>query len=76
MHLSEFLLDWSVGKNPYKMHKYLWKAFPNIPESSRTFLFRFSEGKAGEPFRILMQSTIPPQCSTMPRGCSLLTAQD
>lgn len=76
MHLSEFLLDWSVGQNPYKMHKHLWKAFPDMPESGRPFLFRFSEGKRGEPFRILMQSTIPPQCSAIPQGCSLLRTKD
>lgn len=40
MYLSKWQFPSSLGKNPYSLHRILWKAFPGEEETRRPFLFR------------------------------------
>lgn len=72
MHLSEILLDSKLARNPYEIHRHLWRLFPSISKDKRSFLYRVSYGRNSEPLRILMQSLYEPTDSTNGRGCIIL----
>lgn len=69
MHLSEILIDWNLGRNPYEVHRQLWRLFPGHSDRDRSFLYRVSIDKRGEPFRILMQSELEPEMTDTINGC-------
>ena len=47
MFISKWQFPSSLGKNPYALHRLLWKAFPGEGVKRRPFLFRSeSDGKA------------------------------
>jgi len=69
MHLSEILMDWHIGRNPYEIHRQLWRLFPGHADKARFFLYRVSNDKRGEPLRILMQSALEPKMTHSIRGC-------
>lgn len=72
MHLSEILLDAKFTKNPYEIHRHLWRLFPGMPEDKRSFLYRVSYGKDNEPLRILMQSIYEPSATENIKGRVIL----
>jgi len=76
MYLSEIVMDWSLLKNPYDIHRHLWQVFPGIPGENRPFLFRVNLGKKGKASRVLMQSAISPSLALLPCGCSLLRTKE
>lgn len=60
MFLSKWQLERTadLARNPYEIHKLLWRAFPDREQDARPFLFRL-EGRARWQ-NMLMQSTLPP----------------
>jgi len=76
MYLSEFIIEWPLHKNPYDIHRYLWDAFPGMPDEDRPFLFRASPVERGEPIRVLMQSAIAPSDKLLSSGCSLCRSKE
>jgi len=72
MHLSEIVLDAKLLKNPYEIHRFLWRLFPGMSEDTRSFLYRVFYGKDNEPLRILMQSEYEPSATENIKGCVLL----
>lgn len=69
MYLSEILMDSKLGRNPYEIHRHLWRFFPGMPDDKRSFLYRVYYGKDNEPLRILMQSFHEPSASNNVNGC-------
>lgn len=72
MYLSEILMDSKLSRNPYEIHRHLWRLFPDMPEDKRSFLYKVSYGKNDEPLRILMQSLNEPSTAENVKGCVLL----
>ncbi len=72
MFLSEILLDSKLSRNPYEIHRHLWRLFPGMPEDKRSFLYRVSYGKDNDPLRILMQSLYEPSPTESVKGCIIL----
>jgi CRISPR system Cascade subunit CasE len=60
MHISEWALPAKNTANIYSIHKYLWETFPDIPEKTRPFVFRFDKPTRTEHGKILMLSSIEP----------------
>ena len=69
MYLSRVELPWQAGRNPYDIHRQLWRLFPNAGQETRTcsederagFLFRCERVQPGLPVRLLVQSKNHPQ---------------
>jgi len=72
MHLSEILLDSKLARNPYEIHRHLWRLFPGMPDDKRSFLYRVSYGKDNEPLRILILSRHEPFATEKVKGCDIL----
>lgn len=72
MHYSEFVLDWNYVKNPYEIHKRLWKAFPDRPDADRPFLFNLQWSRPGNNARALMLSLIKPASDKLEPGVKML----
>lgn len=68
MFISRVEVPWEVARNPYEIHRRLWRLFPGqiaetrrqADESRQGFLFRIESQPTGRPTRLLMQSRIPP----------------
>lgn len=68
MHLSRIELPWDAVRNPYDIHRHLWRLFPgqeremhDIGDTSRQgFLFRIEAQATGRPARLLLQSRRTP----------------
>lgn len=60
MYLSRVLIKGEQFRNPYEIHRALWKAFPEAPNQERDFLFRV-EQKNLHQAHILMQSNRLPE---------------
>jgi CRISPR system Cascade subunit CasE len=56
MYLSKIFISWRKARNPYDIHRELWKLFPSRPDSNRDFLFRLERQQKGLGADILMQS--------------------
>ncbi|EXJ14560.1 type I-E CRISPR-associated protein Cas6/Cse3/CasE [Imhoffiella purpurea] len=69
MILSRAEIPWSETRNPYDMHRAIWRLFPGeAAESRRTqdqprqgFLFRVEQHRAGRSAQVLIQSRRMPQ---------------
>lgn len=69
MILSRAEIPWSEARNPYDMHRAIWRLFPGeAAESRRTpdqprrgFLFRVEDHRPGRPAQVLIQSRCRPQ---------------
>jgi CRISPR system Cascade subunit CasE len=69
MFLSRVEIPWQRARNPYDVHRQLWRLFPDQPREARQdaesarqgFLYRFEEMSPGKPVRVLLQSRLPPQ---------------
>ena len=58
LYLSVFEMNARATANPYQVHRHLWRAFPGRREEMRPFLFHVT--REGQPIRVVMQSTLPP----------------
>lgn len=72
MFLSRVEIPWEFARNPYNLHRQLWKLFPgegketrsNGEESRQGFLFRIEENSTGRPARLLVQSRRIPEAAS------------
>lgn len=63
MFLSKVLISGAACRNPYEVHRVLWKLFPEDAAADRDFLFRV--GKAAQDrVEVLMQSLRKPEISS------------
>lgn len=68
MFLSRVEIPWEFARNPYNLHRQLWRLFPgeeketrsNNGEARQGFLFRIEENKTGQSARLLVQSRRAP----------------
>ena len=71
MYLSRIEIPWSTARNPYRIHKDIWKLFPNTSKEPRKsaederqgFLFKTEGSHSGRPTRFLVQSRQLPATS-------------
>jgi CRISPR system Cascade subunit CasE len=69
MYLSRVEVSWESAKNPYNLHRAIWKLFPGSERESRAtaeesrqgFLFRVEQNEPGRPAIVMMQSRRAPQ---------------
>ena len=71
MYLSKIIVSWQNARNPYDIHKVLWKMFPGRPDDCRDFLFRIERQQKDLGTDILMQSAQSPNQGSR---TSLITA--
>ena len=72
MFLSRVEIPWDTARNPYDIHRALWRLFPDHERETRTsvdenregFLFRFESHATGRPTRVLLLSRWAPQLAT------------
>ena len=68
MFLSRVEIPWEFARNPYNLHRQLWRLFPGEERETRSgsdelrhgFLFRIEESPTGRPARLLVQSRRAP----------------
>lgn len=68
MYLSRVEIPWEFARNPYNVHRQLWRLFPgeeketrqNNEELRQGFLFRIEDNLTGRPARVLVQSRRAP----------------
>lgn len=68
MFLTRVELPWEAARNPYDMHRWLWRLFPGEAPETRAsgdeerqgFLFRVDYSQTGRPTRLLVQSRRAP----------------
>jgi len=69
MFLSRVELPWESARNPYDLHRNVWRLFPGEEREPRAsgeaerqgFLFRVEHNPTGRPARLLVQSRRPPE---------------
>ena len=69
MFLSRVELPWEDARNPYDLHRQVWRLFPGEARESRVsdeaerqgFLFRIEQNPTGRPARLLVQSRRAPE---------------
>ncbi|MEZ0368067.1 MAG: type I-E CRISPR-associated protein Cas6/Cse3/CasE [Candidatus Sericytochromatia bacterium] len=66
MYYSQFEIAPVQGRNPYELHKLLWKAFPERPDANRDFLFRVDWPRHRAPLIVLLQSQTEPAALNQP----------
>ncbi len=72
MFLSRVEIPWEFARNPYELHRQLWRLFPGEEKETRSngeelrqgFLFRIEENPTGRPARLLVQSRRTPEVAT------------
>lgn len=73
MYLSKIMISGAACRNPYEIHRALWKLFPLAPDAGRDFLFRVE--RAGQQnAEVLMQSLREPIAATF-REARLLASR-
>lgn len=68
MFLTRVELPWEAARNPYDIHRQLWRLFPGEAPEPRSsgdeerqgFLFRVEDSQIGRPTRLLVQSRRTP----------------
>ncbi|MCC6505761.1 MAG: type I-E CRISPR-associated protein Cas6/Cse3/CasE [Aquimonas sp.] len=68
MFISRVEIPWDAVRNPYDMHRQLWRLFPGEEREPRQhgdqerqgFLFRIEDHSVGRPARVLVQSRRSP----------------
>ncbi len=73
MYLSKILITGSACRNPYEIHRALWKLFPADAEAARDFLFRVERSDRNHA-EVLMQSDRQPETST--DGARILASKE
>lgn len=72
MFLSRVEIPWEFSRNPYDLHRQLWRLFPGEEKETRSngeelrqgFLFRIEENQTGRPARLLVQSRHAPEAAS------------
>lgn len=72
MFLSRVEIPWEFSRNPYDLHRQLWRLFPgeekemrsNNEELRQGFLFRIEDNPTGRPARLLVQSLRAPEATS------------
>ncbi|NPU83378.1 MAG: type I-E CRISPR-associated protein Cas6/Cse3/CasE [Syntrophaceae bacterium] len=59
MHLSKVMISGSTCRNPYEIHRALWRLFPEDADAQRDFLFRV-EHSGQQSAEVLLQSIREP----------------
>lgn len=81
MFLSRVEIPWEFARNPYDLHRQIWRLFPgeesetrsNGEESRQGFLFRVEDNPTGRPARLLVQSRHAPEAAS---GLVLIGARE
>ncbi len=68
MFISRVEIPWETVRNPYDIHRQLWRLFPsevretrqNSEQGRQGFLFRIEDHRTGRPTRLLVQSRRAP----------------
>lgn len=68
MFISRVEIPWEAARNPYDLHRQLWRLFPGEEREARAsgeqdrhgFLFRIEDQGTGRPARLLVQSRREP----------------
>ncbi len=68
MFISRVEIPWEAARNPYNLHRQLWRLFPGEQRETRAsgeqdrqgFLFRIEDQGTGRPVRLLVQSRRAP----------------
>lgn len=68
MFLSRVEIPWEFARNPYELHRQLWRLFPGEEKETRSngeelrqgFLFRIEDNPTGRPACLLVQSRRAP----------------
>lgn len=68
MFISRVEIPWEAARNPYDLHRQLWRLFPGEDRETREcseqdrqgFLFRIEDQSTGRPTRLLVQSRRAP----------------
>lgn len=68
MFISRVEIPWNAARNPYDIHRQIWRLFPGEARESRStweeerqgFLFRLEQGAPGRALRALVQSRFAP----------------
>lgn len=63
MYLSKIVVSGTACRNPYEIHRVLWKLFPEDADANRDFLFRVEQAERTYA-EVLMQSVREPEIST------------
>lgn len=71
MFLSRVEIPWDAARNPYDLHRQLWRLFPGEAREARSsgeeerqgFLFRVEEHQPGRPACLLVQSRRTPEAA-------------
>lgn len=63
MFLSEIMINGAACRNPYDIHRALWKLFPGDADADRDFLFRV-ERSGQQSAEVLLQSLREPKNTT------------
>lgn len=72
MFLSRVEIPWEFARNPYNLHRQLWRLFPGKEKETRSngeelrqgFLFRIEGNPTGRPARLLVQSRRAPEAAS------------
>ncbi|SDY50396.1 type I-E CRISPR-associated protein Cas6/Cse3/CasE [Nitrosomonas sp. Nm58] len=72
MFLSRVEIPWEFARNPYNLHRQLWRLFPGEEKETRSngeelrqgFLFRIEGNPTGLPARLLVQSRRMPEAAS------------
>lgn len=80
MFLSRVELPWDAVRNPYDIHRHLWRLFPGEAREARAssddarqgFLYRIETQGTGHPARLLLQSR---QAPSYVKGVTLLASK-
>lgn len=72
MFLSRIEISWEFARNPYNLHRQLWRLFPGEEKETRSndeelrqgFLFRIEDSSTGRPARLLVQSRRAPEIAS------------
>jgi len=74
MYLSKVLIHGSISRNPYEIHRALWRLFPEDADAERDYLFRV-ERPGQQQAEVLMQSCRVPGKQNVP-GIKLLAKRE
>ena len=74
MYLSKIMIHGSISRNPYEIHRALWKLFPEDSEAERDYLFRV-EHSIQQQAEVLVQSCREPVIRDLP-GTKLIASRD
>lgn len=74
MYLSKVMIHGSISRNPYEIHRALWRLFPEDADAERDYLFRV-EHSSQQQAKVLMQSYREPVVRDA-SGTKLLATRD